>query len=176
MSGTRGVRNESLFSELAHPRQRALLAAFGECVNVRLACKAAGVGRSSHYRWLEQDPAYREAFERAKECAADLMESEAWRRAVEGVDEPVGWYKGEAGGVVRRYSDALLIFLLKGIRPEKYRERMEVSGSLANLDLNRLPDDLLARIAAGEHPMSVLASWDGEKPAGLLPDGNDAGS
>ena len=50
------------------------------------------------------------------------------RRAVEGVEEPVGWYKGEAGGVVRKYSDTLLIFLLKGRKPEMYRERYEHSG------------------------------------------------
>ncbi|NIM48260.1 MAG: hypothetical protein GTO22_03220 [Gemmatimonadales bacterium] len=49
--------------------------------------------------------------------------------------------------------------MLKGLRPEKYRERVEVRGSLANLDLSRLQDDLLARIAAGEHPLSVLASF-----------------
>ena len=36
---------------------------------------------------------------------------------------PAGWYKGKAGGTVREYSDLLLIFLLKGMRPEKYRER-----------------------------------------------------
>ena len=33
--------------------------------------------------------------------------------------------------MVRKYSDVLLIFLLKGLRPERYRERVEVKGSLA---------------------------------------------
>ena len=67
-------------------------------------------------------------FEEASEDAADSLEAEARRRAVEGVEEPVGWYKGQAGGVVRKYSDTLLIFLLKGRRPELYRERFEHSG------------------------------------------------
>ncbi len=46
-----------------NPHQRAFLAAFRETGNVCLACKAAGVGRSSHYRWLEKDPEYRAASE-----------------------------------------------------------------------------------------------------------------
>ena len=49
-------------------------------------------------------------------------EDEAVRRAHDGVDEPV-FYQGKACGVVRKYSDTLLIFLLKGRRPEKYRDR-----------------------------------------------------
>ena len=80
------------------------------------------------------------------------------RRAVEGVEEPAGWYKGEPGGMVRRYSDTLLIFKLKGELPQKYADRVQLSGGLATLNMDALPDDLLERIARGEHPMSVLAS------------------
>jgi hypothetical protein len=151
--------------------QRALLAAFRKTGNVRLACEAAKVGRSSHYRWLNRDPAYREAFAVAKEEVADLLEAEAHRRAVEGVEKPVGWHKGKAGGCVREYSDTLLIFLLKGLRPEKYRERVEMRGALANLDLNQLPDEAIERIANGEHVISVLASMvprAGQAVPGLL--------
>lgn len=56
------------------------------------------------------------------------------------------------------YSDTLLIFLLKGAIPEKYKDRIEVKGALANLDLTKLPNHLLDRIAKGEHPLEVLAS------------------
>ena len=148
-------------------RQKAFLAAFRETGNVRLACEVAGVGRTSHYRWRDEDPAYREAFDVAKEDATDVLEAEAHRRAVEGIEEPVGWYKGEAGGTVRRYSDNLLMFLLKGARPERYRERYDVRGTLAHLDLRRLPDDLIERLAKGESPLTVLAPilQAGELPA-----------
>lgn len=52
------------------------------------------------------------------------------RRAREGVDEPV-FYQGDECGSVRKYSDTLAIFLLKGAMPEKYREntRMELTGA-----------------------------------------------
>ncbi len=176
--------DESPFHEIAHPQQRAFLVAFLETGNVRRACKVAKVGRSSHYRWLKQHKAYREAFNVAKQCAADLLESEAYRRAVEGVEEPVGWYKGKAGGVVRKYSDVLLMFLLKGLRPETYRERVELRGAMANIDFSRLDDETLGRIAGGENPWSVLSSWASATrargqdpveilglPRGSLPDG-----
>ncbi len=149
--------SESPFPKIAHPYKRAFLAAFRETGNVRLACKAANVGRSSHYRWFEKDPEYRTAFDQAKEDATDVLEAEAFRRAVEGVEEPTGWYMGEPGGTVRKYSDVLLIFLLKGLRPDRYRERVDVRGVLAHLDVSQLPDDLVARLASGENPITVLA-------------------
>ena len=37
------------------------------------------------------------------------------------------FYKGAVCGHVRRYSDTLLMFLLKAHRPEKYRERYEAT-------------------------------------------------
>ncbi len=89
--------------------------------------------------------------------AADVLEAEAHRRAVEGVEEPVGWYKGVAGGTVRRYSDVLLIFTLKGLLPDIYRERKDVQSVLTHVDVSQLPDELVARLAAGENPISVLA-------------------
>ena len=139
-----------------HPKKRAFLAAYRETGNVRLACTAAQIGRSSHYRWLN-DADYAEEFEQAKKDAVDVLEAEARRRAVEGWEEPVGWYKGQAGGTVRRYSDTLLIFLLKGAAPQKYREREAVSGAIAKLDFSIMTDDQLARIKAGENVYVVLA-------------------
>ena len=86
---------------------------------------------------------------------------------MEGVEEPTGWYKGEPGGFIRRYSDTLLIFLLKGLKPEVYRERVHVRGLLAKLDLNLLPNNLIQRIADGEPIEAVLAV--GASEAGITP-------
>lgn len=109
-------------------RQAAFLDAFRQTGNISTAAKLAEVDRKEHYRWLEAGGDYPQQFEDATETAADGLEAEARRRAVEGVEEPVGWFKGEPGGYVRKYSDTLLIFLLKGARPEKYRERYEHTG------------------------------------------------
>ena len=71
------------------------------------------------------------------EQAADVLEREAWRRASEGVKQPV-FYQGEVCGHVRKYSDVLLIFLLKGARPDKYREQLATpaAGKTEEADAN----------------------------------------
>jgi hypothetical protein len=162
--------DESPFSEIQHPRKRAFLTAYAHTGNKRLAAKLAGIDRSAIYQpgWRD-DRKFEDALARAELMACDILEAEAYRRAVEGVEKPVGWYKGRPGGYVREYSDVLLIFLLKGIRPEKYRDRMELRGAFANLNLDLLPDAAIERLAKGEHPLSVLASWaaDGGDPEAL---------
>ncbi|HEX9236082.1 MAG TPA: hypothetical protein VF972_07370 [Actinomycetota bacterium] len=94
-----------------------------ETASIATAAEAAGIDRRTHYRWLRQDDAYRTAAEEAREFAADLLEAEARRRAVDGVEEPVIYQGKDTGIRIRRYSDTLLIFLLKGARPEVYRDR-----------------------------------------------------
>jgi hypothetical protein len=132
-----------------HPKKRAFLAAYAACGNLSLAASAARVHRLTHYKWLKEDEYYAEEFTEAREVASDALEAEARRRAVEGVEEPV-IYQGELMGVwvdkdgntvakntpgatlipltVTKRSDLLLIFLLKGARPDIYRERREISG------------------------------------------------
>jgi len=106
---------------ISHPKKRALLAAFAETGNITRSAELAGIDRRTHYDWLAADPAYERAFLDAREQAADRLEEEARRRAVEGTVKPV-FYKGREVGGIREYSDTLLIFLLKGVRPEKYAE------------------------------------------------------
>lgn len=115
---------------MRHPKKRAFLAAYRELGNIRLACETSGVSRSNHYLWLENDPAYAFAFEAARDDAIDLLEAAARERAKDGVIEPV-FYLGNVVGFVRKYSDSLLMFLMKGARPEQYREthRHEHSGA-----------------------------------------------
>jgi hypothetical protein len=148
---------DSGLPEIASPHQRAFLAAFGETGNIRLACMIAKVGRSSHYRWMDESPSYRDAFEVAREDSADLLEAEARRRAVEGVEKPTGWHQGKPGGYVREYSDLLLIFLLKGARPETYKDRVDTRQVTAHVNFGTLSDDQIRRVAAGEELGSVLA-------------------
>ena len=102
-------------------KKKAFLAAYSETGNITRAAELSKCSRRQHYRWLA-DPAYAKEFAEAEEQAADRLEQEARRRAVEGTQKPV-FYKGEQCGIIREYSDILLIFLLKGIRPEKYKER-----------------------------------------------------
>src|SRR5215468_7479743 len=60
---------------------------------------------------------------------AEILEDEAIRRAVEGVPKGVH-YQGQECGTETVYSDGILMFLLRGANPEKYRERTGVSGKV----------------------------------------------
>ena len=130
--------------KITHPKKRAFLAAFSEVGNITVAAEAADIHRRTHYDWMADDDEYAEAFHDAKEAAADRLEEEARRRAVQGVEEPVGWYQGSPGGTITRYSDTLLIFLLKGVRPEKYRETVKQSPEDAETMARRLKAALSA--------------------------------
>lgn len=104
---------------IQHPGKIAFLEAFSRTGIVKLGVAAAGIERTTHYKWLEDDAVYAAAFAQAKEDAADTLEAEAHRRGVEGVDKPVT----VAGirEVVKVHSDDLLKMLLAANRPEKYR-------------------------------------------------------
>lgn len=158
-----------------HPKKAAFLAVYAEVASITEAAKAAGIDRSTHYAWLEKDAKYKRSFAGAQEQACDVLEREARRRAAEGVNEPV-IYKGELMGVwvngdgetvsegtegailipltVKKYSDTLLIFLLKGALPDKYKDRLhqtvdirsEAERIASEYDLD--PDELIRK--AGE--------------------------
>ena len=103
-------------------RQRQFLAAFVALGNVSAAARRSGVARCTVYAWLDADPAFATSFIDAKEEAADTLEFEARRRAVDGVERPA-FHAGRQVSFVREYSDTLLIFLLKAAKPEKYAHR-----------------------------------------------------
>ncbi len=102
--------------------------------NVRLACKAVRIERSTAYKARDADPEFRAKWDEMIENACDLLEAEAWRRGVYGTLKPV-FYKGmlctdrrgQPTGI-QEYSDTLLALLLRGHRPDKYRERVEHTG------------------------------------------------
>jgi hypothetical protein len=111
------------YKTLQH-KKRTFLAAFAETGNISAASRLTGISRQAHYEWMESDPDYPAMFKSADQQAAEALETEARRRAVQGTLKPV-FYKGEECGTVQEYSDTLLIFLLKGAMPEKYSERFQ---------------------------------------------------
>jgi hypothetical protein len=94
--------------------------------NATRAAAENGLAMSHLKRLREKKGEFAAQWTEALERAADGLEDEARRRAVEGVEEPV-YHQGVQVGAVRKYSDTLLIFLLKGCRPDVYRERYQVN-------------------------------------------------
>lgn len=121
--------------------------------NVRLSCDAAGKSRSWVYEVRGQDAAFAEEWDAALEDACDTLETVARKRATEGVVTSEEYdAAGELVKKVTKYSDTLLIFLLKGARPDKYRERIDARHSgpdggpiqFAQVDLSLYTDDEIA--------------------------------
>lgn len=122
---------------LSMERRRLFLRAFALRGIVLDGCRAAGVSRGAVEHWRESSDWFDTMYAIAIEEAADRIEGEAFRRAVDGYDEPV-IYQGmtttiidkdtgeEKQLTVRKFSDALLQTILKGARPEKYRENHKV--------------------------------------------------
>ena len=95
------------------------LRALAETGNVGLSVEASGVGRSTVYEWRDKDEGFAQEWDNALDAASDVLEAEARRRAAEGTQEPV-FYQGEEIGSVRKYSDLLLIFLLKAVNRHRF--------------------------------------------------------
>ncbi|MBF0098831.1 MAG: terminase [Magnetococcales bacterium] len=81
------------------------------------AARLAGVSRGGVYLVRSADPSFAERWEDALLQYVDSLEFEAFRRGVEGVEEPV-FQGGQLVGHIRKYSDSLLLALLRAKRPE----------------------------------------------------------
>lgn len=121
--------------------QKAFLLHYARLGTITHAAKEAGVDRCQHTRWLE-DPDYVAAYEMAHAEACDVLRREARERATTGWDEPV-FHNGEQCGVKRRFSDALLIFLMKGAMPDEFRDnvKMEHAGAVGGHVTVRVIED-----------------------------------
>lgn len=131
--------------------QRAeFLATLAVCGNMTKACEVADFNRITVYRDMEADPEFKKAVQEARRIGGEGLIDEMRRRGYEGWDEPTT-YQGELIASIRKYSDTLLIFLVKCIFPQ-YRDskvRTEHSGKILldhGLDLTKLSDEELRAV------------------------------
>ncbi len=135
-------------------RQKLFLEAYAEHANVLLAARAAGIHRTTVYKWQEHDTDFAFAFNQAKEDAKDTLRAEIYRRAVEGWDEPV-YQLGKYRGVVRKYDSTLLIFQAKMMMPE-YREKQSVDvTSTSAQDMQVIQETIMQALA--DYPEQKIA-------------------
>lgn len=96
------------------------------------AARAAGMSLRTVMQYVDADEAFAEEERLAQIEAADHLEEEARRRAVDGVTRMKVLGSGKNASFIeeQHYSDGLLTLLLKGAMPEKYAERskQELSG------------------------------------------------
>jgi hypothetical protein len=128
------IRRELRAKKSGRTWMSAFLEVLARSGNVTLACFAADTDRQNAYQLRDRDAGFKALWEAALEMAADLLEEEAWRRALEGVER----YVVSQGKIVlapdgtplieEHYSDMLLDRLLRAHRPEKFRDNYGVIG------------------------------------------------
>lgn len=80
--------------------------------NVSLSASGCGINRSTVYERRKAHPDFAQRMDEVREEAIEVLEDAAWKRA-------------------KKSSDTLLIFLLKSLKPDMYREtqRHELTGA-----------------------------------------------
>lgn len=123
-----------------HAKKRAFIAAFSKCGIIKRSAKAAGIDRDTYRRWRMSDPEFAAKVEEAGEDAADFLEAVALRRAV------------KLNG-----SDTMLIFMLKAVRPSKFRDRVEhggIGGGPIKIEMTQEDEAVARRIVESRFQLS----------------------
>jgi alkanesulfonate monooxygenase SsuD/methylene tetrahydromethanopterin reductase-like flavin-dependent oxidoreductase (luciferase family) len=115
------------FPKISHVKKRAFLAAFSRCGSLSKAAKRARVDRRSHYNWLKDDPWYVQAFRQAVIEAGDSLQDKLTEMAYEG-------------------NVTAAIFLLKGLKPETFRDRIE-QVNIEDIDPDKWTPEQLDKVA-----------------------------
>jgi hypothetical protein len=111
--------------DIEHRRQIRYLTALSEEGTIGAGLKKAAITRSRLFEWREHIPNWDIREQQARDDFADRVEAEAVRRGVEGVETPV-YQAGKLIGYKTEYSDPLLILVLRAVRPDRYREKLDV--------------------------------------------------
>ncbi len=118
------ARRKGVPEKFTAEKRAKFLAALAKFGFVAKAARFAGVTREAVRLTRKKDESFAAAWDAALADYTEDLEAEADRRAYKGTLRPV-FYKGEKCGVIREYSDTLLIFRLKALRPEVYKDRSE---------------------------------------------------
>lgn len=80
--------------------------------NVSKSCEAVGISRQTHYRWLEEDPEYKESVEEVGEHCIDFVEGKLFE-LIDGVQVEETTMMGEKVVYQRAPCKTSAIFFLK---------------------------------------------------------------
>lgn len=110
--------------------------------NISKVCESLHVyTRRKIYEYRDKDPEFARRLKEAREFYVEKLEAECDRRAVEGTTKGV-YFNGVEIARERVYSDNLLMFRLKALAPDKYRERQEIKheGGGLKIEIVDAPD------------------------------------
>ncbi len=124
---------------IADRKRKVFLKVLAQTASVSTAAKACGYqDTSTLQRYRRDNEHFADLWNEALEAAANVLEDEAVRRARDGVLEP-NFYKGDIVGHTRKFSDSLMMFMLRGLKPDTYRENARGGNMNVNFGIAVLP-------------------------------------
>lgn len=108
------------------------------CGDMMEAARYSGVSPMFITRWMKDDTDAAEKIQEAQQVGYMGLESEARRRAVDGVEEDV-YYKGVVVGKTTKYSDGLLGKLLEANVPKYSKKEQAGNNFLGPTQINIMP-------------------------------------
>ncbi len=128
------------------------------------AIKSARVSNYIVDQARENNPTFKECYAKAMEGGWDRVEEAAHIRAVDGVEKAIFDRNGQVIGTEVKYSDGLAELLLRGNRPEKYRDKQAGPAVIINTspEVVRALDELFSRPAPA--PRTMEAETVGDEP------------
>lgn len=139
------VKGQKISNEQRKETQEKFLKSFAANGNVRAACMAAGIDRSTVHYWSEHDEQFSMRYNLAKEDVNDAIRAEIYKRAVIGEERfvtsmgKVVYHDGKPL-TIREKSDTLLIFHAKSRMPE-YRDKAAIISTILPKEYVNIPED-----------------------------------
>lgn len=141
-----------------YPWQAPFLAALRQYPVLQHAADAVGVDRSTAWRAMQADKAFKDAVDEAMEAGIDRAETAAFKRGVHGWDEPVV-HQGRMAYAYERYVD--------DDGKEQYRQLLDDRGQPVPLTIRKHSDALLVKVLSARR-----ASYRTERTELTSPDGS----
>ena len=99
------------------------LRVLAQTCNVSGACRLAGINRRTAYAAREAHEEFAEQWDEAIEQAKGMLLTEAHNRIFNGTTETHRDADGNVVRTIHKYSDTMLIFMMKGYFPEMFRQQ-----------------------------------------------------
>lgn len=138
----------------------------GRGYSITKACQAADIDTRTARNWRDEDLDFCAAWDEASTAGLNVLEDEAVRRAVDGVERPV-FGRGERIGEITEYSDTLLMFVLKGRLRQKYGDKTSVE-FMGNMGTTR---QVAKKIAEAKSPQEAARMY--QQMMGMEPNEED---
>lgn len=118
-----------ILTEQTAVKKDMFIAALKRLHNVSVVCEMLNIGRATVYEWKKDDKYFSDRWDEAIQFSKEALETATYLKAMRGNNHA---------------AITASIFLLKGMYPEKYADRVDVTQRFT-IDWSKVPDHILER-------------------------------